>query len=123
MNADQAHLFSITGARLSFGALLLALPRGRLLFREATSVVFHIHVRQLSGDPIPCISNFDPAANFFKHPELHYRIRSASGTSAVLVQRMHKKTIQAFKLFRWMIDWTNQQHAAISTFSGIAGNN
>jgi hypothetical protein len=78
------------------------------LFGNTRSAVFNLHIRLFDGNPIWRVSHFDPAASLFKHHVRHHRIRTASRTSAVLVERIHKKAIEAFKRFGWMPDWANR---------------
>ena len=78
------------------------------LLGNTRSAVFCLHVWLFGGYPIWRVSYFDPAASLLKHRVLHYRIRTASRTSAVFIERIHKKAIQAFKCFRWVLNGTNQ---------------
>ena len=83
-------------------------PRTLRLFWNANCARRVIFVRQLVGDPEPYVPDIDPAPNLLQHHELHHRVRSASGASAMFVESGHNRAIQALKFFRWMIDRANQ---------------
>lgn len=83
-------------------------PRATRRFWNKSIVLFAIHVWQFCGNPVSRVAYFNPATHFLQHHELHDCIRTASGTSAMLVERAYKSAIQAFKFFCWMIDRTDQ---------------
>lgn len=66
------------------------------------------HVRLLVENQIWPVRHFDPAACLLKRHMRHHRVGIASCTSAVCVEPIHEKAIQAFKCFRWMLNRTNQ---------------
>lgn len=69
--------------------------------------VFCFDVCLFAGNPGWRACYSDPGANLLTHHVRHHSIRTASCTSAMFVERLHKKAIQAFKCFRWMLDGTN----------------
>ena len=77
------------------------------VLRAESIALCGIHVLRFVGDPEPRVVHCYPAAYVRKYHERQYRIRVASRTSAMYVERAHKKTIQAFKFFRRMRDRAN----------------
>lgn len=78
------------------------------LFGKTSSDLCCFHVCLFSENQIWRACNLDPVARLFKHHVRHNRIRTASRTSAVFIERIHKKAVQAFKCFRWMLNGTDQ---------------
>jgi len=92
------------------------------LFGKTKSSLCCFHVWLFSGNQIWRACNFDPAARLFKHHVRHHRVRIASRTSAMFVERIHKKAVQAFKRFRWMLNGADQCIGHLDLVPGQATN-
>lgn len=122
LQAESGVAFSHYRRARRFGRVAVCVRSTMPRLFGKTSGLCCFHVWLFSGNQKWRSCNFDPAARLFKHHVLHHRIGTASRTSAVFVERIHKKAIEAFKCFRWMLDGTNQWRGHFPP-SGSATNN